>query len=333
VPDGKKVPSKKHQKIIRGREQIAGSLIAIMATAQLNQPITEIFNMKASKNTFGIHSLIIVTLLLVQTIVSPGRTATVLVGSGGLVFVPATTNILVNDTVTWSWVGNFHSTTSGAPPGTTNGLWNSGVHNPPYSFSQSFTNAGTFPYYCSIHYSSGMVGSIIVSGPAMPPVVTITNPATGTVLSAPASLKLAASASVASGSVTNVQFFEGSTPLASLTAPPFAVSVTNLAAATYTFSAVATADSGLTATNAISLNVINARSLVISAPGGAGSGHFGFSYSSDPGLKYVVQVSTNLTSGWTAIATNTASANPTGFVDPNAHSASSFYRVLRLPNP
>jgi plastocyanin len=289
--------------------------------------------MKSIKNVFGIISLSVGIILFGQTTSSLGATATVLVGSGGLIFVPATTNILVNDSVTWSWVGSFHSTTSGTPPGTPNGLWDSAVNNAPHSFTKTFTTAGTFPYYCSIHFSEGMVGSIIVSSPAVPPVVTITNPASGAILSAPASLNLAASASVASGSITKVQFFQGSTSLGSVAVAPFAVPVSNLAAADYTFSAVATADSGLTATNSISVTVINASPLVISAPVVSTPGHFGFSYSSDPGLTYVVQVATDLTSGWTSIDTNMATTNPTVFVDPNASSASSFYRVLRLPNP
>ncbi len=291
--------------------------------------------MKAIKKLFGRPAVAATAALLAGATSAISVSVTVLVGngSGGLVFVPATSTIPVNGSVIWSWAGNFHSTTSGSPPGTPNHLWDSGVNNPPHSFTNTFNSAGNFPYYCSIHYGLGMVGNILVTNAAVPPLVTITNPASGTVLSAPASVNLAASASVASGSVANVQFFEGSIPLASVTAPPFAVPVANLAAATYTFTAVATADSGLTATNAISVNVINASPLIISAPGGATPGHFGFSYSSDPGLKYAVQVSTNLNSGWTAIATNTASANPTGFVDANAHSASSFYRVRRLPNP
>ncbi|HWY29984.1 MAG TPA: Ig-like domain-containing protein [Candidatus Acidoferrum sp.] len=289
--------------------------------------------MKSIKNVFGIISLSFGIILFGQTTSSPGATATVLVGSGGLRFVPATTNILVNDSVTWSWAGSFHSTTSGTPPGTPNGLWDSGVNNAPHSFSLTFANAGTFPYYCSIHFGSGMVGSIIVSSPAVPPDVTITNPASGTVLSAPASLNLAASASVASGSITSVQFFQGTTSLGSLASPPFSVPVNNLSAAAYTFSAVATANSGLTATNSISVNVIDASPLVLAAPMVSPPGHFGFSYSSDPGLTYVVQVSANLASDWTSIDTNTATANPTVFVDPNTSSASSFYRVLRLPNP
>jgi plastocyanin len=289
--------------------------------------------MKSIKNVFGIISLSAGIILFGQTTSSLGATATVLVGSGGLRFVPATANILVNDSVIWSWAGSDHSTTSGTPPGTANGLWNSGVFSAPHSFTNTFTTAGSFPYYCSIHFGEGMVGNIIVNNPAVPPVVTITNPASGIVLSAPASLNLAASASVASGSITSVQFFQGTTSLGSLAAPPFSVLVNNLPAADYTFSAVATADSGLTATNSISVNVINASPLVLAAPVVSTPGNFGFSYSSDVGLTYVVQVSVNISSGWTAIDTNTATSNPTVFVDPNASSASSFYRVFRLPNP
>jgi len=290
--------------------------------------------MKSIKNVFGIISLSVGIILFGQTTSSLGATATVVVGSGGaLIFAPATTSIQVNDSVTWSWAGNFHSTTSGTPPGTANGLWDSGVNDVPHSFTRQFTTAGTFPYFCSIHFGEGMVGSIIVSSPAVPPDVTITNPASGTVLSAPASLNLAASASVASGSITSVQFFQGTTSLGSLAAPPFSLAVNNLPAAAYTFSAVATANSGLTATNSISVNVIDASPLILAAPVVSTPGHFGFSYSSDVGLTYVVQVSSNLASGWTSIDTNTATTNPTVFVDPNASSASSFYRVLRLPNP
>jgi plastocyanin len=289
--------------------------------------------MKAIKNVFGIINLVIGIMLFGQPTSTLGQSATVLVGSGGLRFVPATTNIPVNGSVIWSWAGNFHSSTSGSPPGTPNGLWDSHVNNAPHSFTNTFTSAGTFPYYCSIHFGSGMVGSIIVNSAAAPPSVTITNPASGTVLSAPASLTLAASASVASGSITNVQFFQGAASLGNLTAPPFSVQVNNLPAADYTFSAVATADSGLTATNSISVTVINPTPLIISSPSLPNAGHFQFTYSSDAGLTYVVQVSTDLLSDWTSIATNTATANPTSFTDPNATSATSYYRVLRLPNP
>lgn len=300
----------------------------------LNQAQKSNLKMKTIKNLFGFVGVGVGIILLSQTISAFGQSATtVLVGSGGLRFVPATASIPVNGTVIWSWAGSFHSTTSGNS-GTANGLWDSGVFSPPHSFTNTFNSVGTFPYYCSVHFSEGMLGNIIVTNNiAVAPTVTITNPPNNVVLSAPASLTLAASASVASGSVTNVQFLQDSVSLGNSTAAPFSVQVDALAAGNYTFSAIATADDGLTATNSISVSVINPSPVVISAPALPVSGHFQFTYVSDIGLTYVVESSTSLSSGWSAIATNTATTNPTQFTDPSIEQTASYYRVLRQPNP
>ena len=100
-----------------------------------------------------------------------GATATVLVGSGGLKFVPAVTNITVNDRVIWNWAGSPHSTTSGTA-GTPDGLWDSSVQNAPHSFTNIFNTVGTFPYYCILHASLGMTGTIIVAA-ASPPTANV----------------------------------------------------------------------------------------------------------------------------------------------------------------
>jgi plastocyanin len=292
--------------------------------------------MKSTKNLFGLIGLTAGVAAFLTAIPSFAGSITVTVGTGGaLVFTPSTATVPVNTSVIWSWSGNFHSTTSGNS-GTPNGLWDSGVHNPPNFFTNTFNSAGTFPYYCSIHFSEGMLGKIIVTNaavPPVPPIVTITSPTSGVVLSAPASLTLAADASVTNGNITRVQFFQGANSLGSVAAPPYTLAVNNLSAAAYTFSAVATADSGLTATNSVSVSVINPSPLSISSPVFSAPRQFQFTYASDIGLTYVVQVSTNFASGWTSIDTNTATANPTTFTDSNAASADAFYQVLRLPNP
>jgi ELWxxDGT repeat protein len=87
------------------------------------------------------------------------------------------------------------------------------------------------------------------------PAVTITSPSNGTVLTAPASFTLAATASDSDGSVSQVEFFNGSTSLGIDTDSPYSVSVNSLAAANYTLSAVATDNTGAKATSAISLLV------------------------------------------------------------------------------
>jgi len=111
----------------------------------------------------------------------------VMVGQGGLFFVDvqsgsSVTTINVGDTVTWTWSGTM---SHGIQPGTCTGgggggggyvtegypgggctpssdFMSSGTHAPPYSFSQTFTTAGTFPYYCTVH-ESAMKGKVVVN--------------------------------------------------------------------------------------------------------------------------------------------------------------------------
>lgn len=273
------------------------------------------------------------------TIIVEPPTTVVQVGNGGLVFSPATASLPVHGRVIWNWSGTFHSTTSGTVNGfnaTPDGLWDSGVNTSlPYSFTNTFDDAGTFPYYCSIHFSSGMTGTIIVTNlaaPNLPPTVSITNPANNITLSAPATFTLAANATDADGSIANVQFLQGATSLGNVVAAPFSISVNDLAAGDYTFSAVAGDNGGLTATNSITVHVINPTPVTISAPAALAAGQFQFSYTADIGLTYVVEISTNLLD-WQPVATNTANANPATFTDANATGGSAFYRVRRQPNP
>jgi plastocyanin len=73
-------------------------------------------------------------------------------------FSPAGTEISVGDTVTWTndpaSVG--HTTTSD------DGLWNSSLIMAGNTFEHTFTEAGRFTYFCSIHPS--MKASITVNG-------------------------------------------------------------------------------------------------------------------------------------------------------------------------
>lgn len=249
------------------------------------------------------------------------------VTTSGFTFAPAALTINAGDSVTWvNLQSGGHTTTSA------NSLWNSSAN----GFTFTFNDSGTYNYFCIPHQSLGMKGAITVNAvvpPNVPPMVSITNPASGMVFSAPASLTLKASATDSDGSVTNVKFLNGTALLGNVAAAPFSIPVNNLAAANYTFSAIASDNDGATTTNSIMVSVINPSPLSISAPAISAQNHFQFSYASDIGLTYVVQVSTSLLSGWTPIATNTATANPTIFTDPNVNNGSSFYRVGRLPNP
>ena len=104
------------------------------------------------------------------------------VGGDAPVFNPSTVTIQPGDTVKWTWrsVGFSHSVTSGSN-GTSDGLFDSGIHGEPFTFSFTFPNAGTFPYFCIPHRSMGMVGYVTVADSTPTPTPTPT-PFPGTVL-------------------------------------------------------------------------------------------------------------------------------------------------------
>ncbi len=163
------------------------------------------------------------------------------------------------------------------------------------------------------------------------PTISLTNPASGTVFAVPANLKLGASASVSSGSVTNVEFFVGSASQGSVGVAPFTLTTGALAAGSYALTAVATA-SGVSATSAVvNVSVINPVTMDLSGAA-VDSGHFSFDYTADAGISYVVQSSTNLVD-WVSMATNVAPGSPVFFTNALNSAGANFYRVGRLPNP
>jgi plastocyanin len=99
------------------------------------------------------------------------RTRTVMVGSGGdFSFSPANLTIHVGDTVRWTWGSSGHNVVSGTS-GNADGRFCSpsdgGCDGAPLSsagtmYEHTFTQPGTFPYFCSAHVSFGMRGTIKV---------------------------------------------------------------------------------------------------------------------------------------------------------------------------
>jgi plastocyanin len=76
-------------------------------------------------------------------------------------FEPANVTIPVGTTVTWTWVGGFHSVTpTGGPTFTGSG----DPVSAPHTFSQTFSSPGTYVYFCVVHGSpsGGMRGTIVV---------------------------------------------------------------------------------------------------------------------------------------------------------------------------
>ena len=83
-----------------------------------------------------------------------------------------------------------------------------------------------------------------------PPTVALTTPANNATFTAPATVSLAATATDADGSISNVEFFNGATKLGERTTTPYQLSWTGVGAGSYTLTAKATDNQGATKTSA-----------------------------------------------------------------------------------
>lgn len=268
-----------------------------------------------------------------------GATTNVFVGfNGTLRFSPTNVTVSVNDSVIWTWQGSDHSTTSGTngtigdDNGVPSGSWGSGVQNLPFTFTNTFTSAGVFSYYCSVHHAVGMTGQVFVVSSSLPPTLAITQPLNGTVFAASANVAIQAAVTNGSGTVTNVQFLAGTTVLANETTAPFSTTANNLAAGNYTLTAIALDNNNLSATNTINISVVTPVTVALTNVFELSGTHFQFSYSANPGLNYVVSRSIDLFT-WVPLATNVAESDPVVFTDLTATNSLNFYRVGLLPNP
>ena len=91
-------------------------------------------------------------------------------------FVPDTLNISVGDTVRWTWGSDAHSVTSGTPC-TADGQFcspdnmncDAGIlNNTGFVYEHTFTQVGTYSYFCALHCFAGMTGVINVTSPTRP---------------------------------------------------------------------------------------------------------------------------------------------------------------------
>ena len=93
-------------------------------------------------------------------------------------------------------------------------------------------------------------GNFKIASPNQPPTVALTAPATGATFTAPATITVSASASDTDGTIARVNFYRGSTLIGSDTTSPYSIAWSNVAAASYSLTAIATDDDGATTTSA-----------------------------------------------------------------------------------
>lgn len=245
--------------------------------------------------------------------------AQVKVTDDGLSFTPDPVTILVGDSVLWVDDGSGPYTIY-----SDSGAW------PPFQTPGGiiFNQSGTYPY----HDDNGDFGTVQVNL-NIPPSVTITNPAANAVFSPPGTFLFGADASdTDSDGLSDVQFFVGTNIVDDVFSSPFTTTVTNLAAGTYTLTAIAFDNAGASATNSITITVSVSQQPAMSAPQIL-AGQIVFNASGlTVGKTNVLLTATDLPAAranWLGLATNVASATTMSFT--NARKARSFFRLIQLP--
>jgi hypothetical protein len=126
----------------------------------------------------------------------------------------------------------------------------------PYSVSVTMSTAGTYQLSAVATDSDGdsttsapVTVTVTSATTNQPPSVSLTAPAGGSTFTAPASMTVSASASDSDGTVSRVDFYQGSTLIGSDTTSPYSISWTNVVAGGYSLTAVARDNAGATRTS------------------------------------------------------------------------------------
>ncbi len=120
-----------------------------------------------------------------------------------------------------------------------------------FRYVRYLSPAGGFGNVCEVEFYGTSIANI-------PPVVNINIPVNNEAFIAPATIAINASASDADGSISKVDFYNGSSLLGTDASAPYSFTWTNIAAATYSITAIAKDNSGAVTTSAaISISVTN----------------------------------------------------------------------------
>ena len=134
----------------------------------------------------------------------------------------------------------------------------------PFTYSWTGVAAGTYAITAKAYDNLGgintsAVTNITVNPANQLPTVSLTAPANNATFAQPATVTLTATASDADGTISKVEFYQGSTLIATKTASPYTYSWTSVAAGTYSITAKATDNNNGTKTSAaVNITVTNA---------------------------------------------------------------------------
>ena len=142
----------------------------------------------------------------------------------------------------------------------------------PYTYTWTGAAVGTYTLAARASDNAGgtttSVAATVVVKANVAPAVRISAPASGAVYTAPATVDITVVATDADGTVKAVEFFQGTTRLATLTAAPWTYRWSGVAGGTYSLTAKATDDKGAVATSAaITVKVNKPPTARLTAPG------------------------------------------------------------------
>lgn len=126
-----------------------------------------------------------------------------------------------------------------------------GIFNPA---TDSFTSTRTWSITATASYNTSSV-TLTGGGGNVAPTITLATPTVSG--NAPATVGLSATASDSDGTVSKVEFFNGSTLLATINSSPYTYSWSNVAAGTYSVTAKATDNNGAATTSTIKIVTVN----------------------------------------------------------------------------
>jgi hypothetical protein len=134
----------------------------------------------------------------------------------------------------------------------------------PYSYTWTGVAAGNYTISARV---TDNLGATTISNAAsitvialvnQAPTVTLTSPANNSSANAPATIAIAATAADADGTVSKVDFYNGSTLIGTDATAPYSYNWTNVAAGSYAITAKATDNSGASTTSSVATVTINA---------------------------------------------------------------------------
>ncbi len=199
-------------------------------------------------------------------------------------------------------------------------------------------NTGVWTTTCGGSYSEWLNcnGYIEYGTVNNPPTVSITSPANGATFTAPANITINASASDTDGTITQVQFYQGTTLLGTDTSSPYSYTWSSVAAGSYNLTAKAT-DNGGAVTTSASVNITVTGTSVPNAPSNLTAAAISTSQinltwtdNSSNESGFYIERSKKATSGFSQIAT--VGANVTSYQNTGLSANTNYYYRVRAYN-